>query len=304
MAAKATEDVVEDVLGIAMHYYMMVDFAGFEKAVQTVGGVTIDVPEELRDSTMAWENKWNPVLAKAGVQRMDAKHALLYVRSRHGSAGGDFDRAERQRLFIMALKNEIMSAGTYGNPLRMTRLMDDFGDHVRTDFGVNDLMRLYSITKEIGGMESIGLNGEPPHDFLTTGNYGGQSIVKPKAGLFEYGDIQTFIRQKLPDGYIIKEKAPIIVLNGTTIDGFAGAKADELKSYNYNVRKIETAPSQDYTQTVVVELGGGDYKYTKNYLEKRYNTKTTKHVPEGITLNEQERKGFVIILGSNETINR
>jgi LCP family protein required for cell wall assembly len=103
----AIEDSVEDVLGIQMHYYVIVDFKGFEQAVTTVGGVTINVPEELRDPTMAWENHHNPVLAKKGIQDMDAKQALLYVRSRHGSARGDFDRAERQRLFIMALKDKI-----------------------------------------------------------------------------------------------------------------------------------------------------------------------------------------------------
>lgn len=303
VAAKAVEGIIEDVLGVQMHYYAMVDFAGFEKAVQTVGGVTIDVPEELRDPTMAWENKWNPVLAKPGVQKMEAKQALMYVRSRHGSAGGDFDRAERQRLFIMALKNEITSAGTYGNPLRLANLMDDFGDHVRTDFSVNDLTRLFSITRGISSMESIGLNGDPPHDYLTTGNYGGQSIVRPKAGLFDYSDIQKFIRAKLPDGYLIKEKAPIIVLNGTATEGFATEKADELKSYSYNVKKVANAPTQDYPQTVLVELGG-DVKYTKNYLERRFKVKATKTLPEGITLTEQERKGFVIILGSNEITNR
>ncbi len=300
---KAVEDTIENVLGVNMHYYAMIDFKGFEKAVKTVGGVTINVPEELRDQTMAWENNRNPVLAKKGVQEMDGKQALMYVRSRHGSARGDFDRSERQRLFIMALKDAIMSSGTYSNPVKISRLMDDFGDHAKTDFGMNDLRRLYSITKGIdtNKMESIGL-ADPPHDYLTTGMYAGQSIVQPKEGIFKYGDIHTYIRQKLPDGYIIKEKAPITVLNGTAAEGIATKEADELKTYSYNVQKVDNAPTQNYTKTVVVDLTGKN-KYTKNYLEKRFKTKVTRTLPEGITIPEQERKGFVIIIGSDEANN-
>ncbi len=300
---KAVENTVEDVLGVNMHYYAMIDFRGFEKAVKTVGGVTIDVPEELRDQTMAWENNRNPVLAKKGIQEMDGKQALMYVRSRHGSARGDFDRSERQRLFIMALKDAIMSSGTYSNPVKISRLMDDFGDHAKTDFGMNDLRRLYSITKGIdtNKMESIGL-ADPPHDYLTTGTYAGQSIVQPKEGIFKYGDIRTYIRQKLPDGYIVKEKAPIVVLNGTTTEGVASREADELKTYSYNVQKTDNAPTQNYTKTVIVDLTGKN-KYTKNYLEKRFKTKVTRTLPEGITIPEQERKGFVIIIGSDEANN-
>lgn len=301
---EATEAVIEKVLGINMHYYAVVDFAGFEKAVKTVGGVKINVPEELRDRTMAWENKGNPVLAKQGVQEMDSKQALMYVRSRHGSARGDFDRSERQRLFIMALKDEILSGNTFTNPVKITRLMDDFGDHIKTDFGMGDLRRLQSIAKDISGdkVKSIGL-ADPPNDYLVTGNFAGQSIVQPKEGLFDYGDIKEYIRKQLPDGYIIKEKAPIVVLNGTSTEGMATTIGDNLKTYSYNVTKVDNAPSQDYTKTTIVDLTGKN-KYTKNYLERRFDTKVTRSLPEGIVIPEQERKGFVIIIGNNEITNR
>jgi polyisoprenyl-teichoic acid--peptidoglycan teichoic acid transferase len=300
----AIEGEIEEVLDVNMHYYAIVDFKGFEQAVNTVGGVTINVPEELRDPTMAWENNWNPVLAKAGVQQMNGKQALMYVRSRHGSARGDFDRSERQRLFIMALKDKIMSSGTYSNPVKISKLMDDFGTHAKTDFSMTDLLRLYSITKGVKdtNIQSIGLV-DPPHDYLTTDNYAGQSIVVPKSGTFDYSDIHSYIRSQLPDGYVLKENAPITVLNGTTSEGIATQEADELKSYSYNVKKVDNAPSQDYQKTVIVDLTGKN-KYTKNYLEKRFDTKVTRTLPQGITIPEQERKGFVIIIGSNETINR
>lgn len=298
----AIENVVEDVTGINLHYYAMIDFDGFEKAVNTLGGVTINVPEELRDSSMAWQNNKNPVLAKAGIQKMDGKQALMYVRSRHGSARGDFDRAERQRLFLMALKNGVLSAGTYSNPVKVSRLMNDFGSHTKTDFSLNDLMRLYSLSGGISGFDSIGFV-DAPHDYLTTGMYSGQSIVKPKAGTFAYDEIRTYLRGALPDGYIVKEKAPIIMLNGTSTVGVATQKADELKSYAYNVTSVENAPTADYTKTVLVNLGG-NHKFTQNYLEKRFGVTATKKLPAGIVLPEGKPNGFVIIIGQDESNSR
>ncbi len=300
---QAIEKSIEKVLGIDTHYYSLIDFKGFEKAVNTVGGVTINAPEELRDGTMAWENNWNPVLAKKGKQDMKGKQALMYVRSRHGSARGDFDRSERQRIFIMSLKNEILSSNTFSNPVKISRLMDDFGDHAKTDFSMGDLTRLRAITKDIhdNNVKSIGL-ADPPHDYVTTGTYAGQSIVQPKAGIFDYSEIHTYIRSQLPDGYIIKEKAPITILNGTETEGVATKIANDLKSYSYNVKKVDNAPTQNYRKTVIVDLTGKN-KYTKNYLEKRFKTKVTRSIPEEISIPEQERKGFVIIIGRNETDN-
>lgn len=178
--------------------------------------------------------------------------------------------------------------------------MDDFGDNAKTDFSMNDLLRLYSITKGISNnnVKSIGL-ADPPNDYLKTGNYGGQSVVMPKAGIFEYDEVQKYVRGQLPDGYILKEKAPIVVLNGTTSEGLAGEESDELKSYSYNVVKTGNAPTKNYLKTVIVDLDGKN-KYTKNYLEKRYDVKVTRTLPQGITLAESERKGFVIIIGSDE----
>lgn len=303
-AAKAVQGELEDILGINMHYYSIIDFAGFEKAVNTVGGITINVPQELRDPTMAWENNRNPVLAKKGVQKMDGKKALMYVRSRHGTARGDFDRSERQRLFLMALKSKLLSSGTYSNPVKLSKLMGDFGDHARTDFSLNDLSRLYSLSKGINDQSIASLSlADPPNDFLTTGAFAGQSIVRPKDGLYDYSGIQRYVRTQLPDGYIKKENARIVVLNGTTTAGLGNQEASTLKEYGYRVGKVDNTPTPNYSQTVIVDLNGKDNKYTRNYLEKRYKVKVTKKLPTGITVPEKERKGFVIIVGNNETLN-
>ncbi len=294
-AQEAVEQTVEQVFGIPIHYHGMIDFEGFRKAIDTVGGVNVDVKEQLYDPSVAWENNWDPLIAAPGSQHFDGSKALLYVRSRHGSAGGDFSRGERQREVVVALKDKILSAGTYSNPLKVSQLLDAFGGHIQTNFSQQELLRLYAIAKDISSdkVSSIGLT-DPPHDYFTTDMIGGQSVVLPKAGIGNYAELQNYIRNTLRDAYLREENASLTVLNGTETDGLAGTTAAELKSYGYNVGTVGDAPTKNYGRTVLVDLRGGAKKYTKHYLEKRLNTTAVTSLPAGIDAGSAD---FVIIVG-------
>lgn len=296
---KAIQDTISNVVGIPLQYYVMVDFTAFKQAVDAVGGVDINVKKQLYDPTVAWENNNNPLIAAVGLQHFDGKKALLYARSRHGSARGDFDRTERQREMILALKDKVLSAGTFTNPLKVNGLINAFGNHVSTDFSLNELMRVYDIVKGIDAtkVQSIGL-ADPPNDFVTTGNVSGQSVVIPKAGTFNYEAIKSYIRNTLKDSFLKSENASVIVLNGTTTTGLATIKSDELKSYGYNVVKVGDAPTKTYTKTVLVDMTKGVKKYTKNYLEKRLGVTAVTSLPD--TNIVTDTADFVIIVGSSE----
>jgi LCP family protein required for cell wall assembly len=302
---KAIQDEVSEILGVTIHYRTMVDFKAFQDAVNTVGGVDINVT----DDTAVSEHLWNEETGKKyflnvapGMQHFDGERALFYARSRHTSARGDFARAERQRLLIASLSKKISSAGTYSNPVKLSNLMDNFGDHVTTDLSIDDAVRLAKLGKSIGSsFDSIDL-ADPAKPMFKTGMVGNQSVVLPVAGQTDYAEIQALIRSKLKDGYILKENATINVLNGTATGGLAGEKADQLRTYGYNVGTVTDAPTSDYEKTVIVDLTKGKKPYTKNYLEKRFGVKSTTKLPD--TTIQPGNASFVIILGQNETINR
>ncbi len=291
------DKTVEDVLDITIDYNMLVDFQAFKQAVDTVGGISINVPADLVDPTMAWENANNPVLAKAGVQNFDGKQALIYARSRETTS--DFARAERQRSMLLALKGKVATLGTLSNPLKLSGLMNAFGNNVQTDLSINNATRLYSILKGVDDSQtaslSLAANGTTP--YVVGGNINGQSVVLPKAGLFKYDAIHQFIRSQLKDPYITKENAKIIVLNGSTMSGLATLKADELKSYGYNVVSVGNTPHSGWTQTTLVDLTHKN-KYTKNYLEQRLNIKAANTLSD--TTIQTNGADFVIIIGSDE----
>lgn len=296
---KAIENEISDTMGIPLHYYVMVDFTAFKQAINTVGGVDINVKTALYDATVAWENNNKSLIADVGMQHFEGQRALLYARSRHGSSRGDFDRTERQREVIVALKTKILSLNTFANPIKLNQLIDAFGDHVSTDFTLNEMMRVYDIIKQVDSskIQSIGL-ADPPNNFVTTGMVNNQSVVQPRAGLFDYTDIQSYIRNTLRDPFLKSENANIIILNGTNTPGLATLKSTELKSYGYNVTLVADAPTKGYTKTVLVDLTKGVKKYTLNYLEKRIGVKATTSLPD--TSIVPGTADFVIILGSSE----
>ena len=301
---EALEKKVSEVAGIPIHYHVMVDFAGFSQAIDQVGGVTIDVKEPLYDQVLAAENRGNPLLASAGIQNMNGKKALLYAQSRYGSARGDFDRNQRQREVLVALKDKVFTLGTFGNPIKIAQLMDTFGSHIQTNFSIDEIMQLYGLGKDINSSQitSVGLADEP-QALVTTSNIGGQSVVVPKAGTYDYAAIQSFVRNTFKDGFLKKENPSVVVLNGTTKSGAATAKAEELKSYGYNVISVDDAPTKNYTSNVLVDMRGGEKKYTKRYLELRFKTSAIKKLPDGIQVEPEgtipANADFVIIVGQN-----
>ncbi len=302
---KALEDMVSDKMGIPVHYHLMVDFEAFIQAIDTVGGIEIDVPENatVYETLYDHQAEQSYVLnVQQGVSSFDGKRALFYSRSRQTSARGDFDRTERQRLVILALKEKILSAGTFANPAKITGLLDSFGDNVRVNMTINEMLRLYEIGQKIdaSNVASLGL-ADPPNQLVQTDNINGLSIVRPVAGLDDYDDIRSYVRNTLRDGFLASEDAKVLILNGTNRAGLAGEKAEELESFGYNIIGMDTAPTQNYTSTVLVSLRGDDKKFTKSYLETRLNVKAVDSLPDSnIAPGEAD---FVIILGNNETSN-
>jgi LCP family protein required for cell wall assembly len=98
----AMRDVVEGVTGLPIQFVAMIDMAGFEALVDSVGGVEIDVQEPVEVGTNG-----RPVefVIPAGLQRLDGYTALWFARTRYNST--DFDRMERQRQLQQAMLSQL-----------------------------------------------------------------------------------------------------------------------------------------------------------------------------------------------------
>lgn len=298
----AIDSTLETVLGIPIHYHVVVDFKAFQDSVNAVGGVDANVPPSLT----AYEDFWVEGTSQhyllnvpAGQQHFDGTKALYYARERHNDS--DFARAQRQRLLLTALKDKAFSVGTFSNPVKISNLLSSLGSNVFTDFSVNDMSRLYQILKKIpsNSISSLDLV-TPPNDYLTTGTIGTASVVEPKAGLYDYTAIQNYVRNVLRDSFLAKENASIAVYNATDTDGLASKESTTLKSFGYTITTVgNTAQVTNPATTMVVDLSKGKDPYTRHYLEERFNVTAATSVPPSAGITPPAGTDFVIILGKD-----
>jgi LCP family protein required for cell wall assembly len=127
--------VTEDYLGIDIDHYMLIDFVAFEQIVDTLGGVTVDVPEDL--------TKNGELQFSEGVQSFDGEEALAYARFRSGPEA-DRARVQRQWGMMSSIADELNTGDLVGQVNQLTATVDE---HLRTDLPASDIA---SITRVWG----------------------------------------------------------------------------------------------------------------------------------------------------------
>lgn len=288
------EKTLEETLDIPIHYYLRVDFSAFKHAVDAVDGIVLDVETPVYDPTFVWE--WQALDVGVGEQYFDGERALFYARSRKTSAGGDFDRADRQRDIIIALKDKVLSLGTYSNPLKIAGLIDAVGNGVKTNLSISEILRLYEIGGEITSdkVVSVGLD-TGPDGYLAGQNIGGASVLVPIGG--DYSQIQEFVRSIFVDGFIKSEAATVEVFNGTAREGYATEYATELGSYGYDVVNIDNIGDKTQVRSQLFDLTDLS-PYSKRYLEQRVGVVISpkSELPEEL---RDSQSDFIIILGTD-----
>jgi LCP family protein required for cell wall assembly len=148
--SKSIEKTVSFITGVPIHYTIIVDFDGFEKIVDALGGVTIDNARDIRDIHYPGKNySYETFELKAGWHTLDGKTALKYVRERHDDPEGDFGRAKRQQEVLRALHDKALDPTLFGNIFTIKRLLTALGESVRTDITPEELESFLSLGKKI-----------------------------------------------------------------------------------------------------------------------------------------------------------
>ena len=136
---KLMRKVILDELGIRIDYTAAVDFSGFARIVDLLGGIEVDVACPIRDNFVSQKAKtgYEHLSVNAGRQLMDGCTALLFSRSRHGRT--DLDRARRQQAVLVGLNRRIASIDIL---LKLPSLWDGLRKHIATDLEISAAARL------------------------------------------------------------------------------------------------------------------------------------------------------------------
>ncbi|MFJ3444186.1 LCP family protein [Streptomyces sp. NPDC086081] len=137
---------VESITDLRMDHYLEVDFAGFQKLIDDLGGVEITTTRSIDDPD-------SHLKLKAGTHRLDGEQALGLVRTRHGVGdGSDLGRIQLQQAFIKALVNQVKDIGVFTNPKKLLDLAETATKTVTTDSDLGSVNKLAAFASGLRGI--------------------------------------------------------------------------------------------------------------------------------------------------------
>lgn len=271
-----TRNTIEEFLAVDVDYYLETDFIGFEKIIDRLGGIEVDVEKNLNyDDKAAGLN----INISEGRQNLDGEEALKYVRYRDNS--GDIGRIERQQKFIDAVLEKVISPSII---TKLPGIIAEINSSVNTNIPLKDINPFIKIAKEIdlSRIESRVLPGNPEY-------INGISYWVP-----DKEEIKIMVENLIKDKSYIKNKDyQLTILNGLGKSGVAGKAADLLEKYGFQIEEVGNADNYNYQNSIVKYYSEQDKK-TADRLAELLNAEIE------YVENESDLKGKMeVILGQN-----
>jgi LCP family protein required for cell wall assembly len=141
-----TVKTVEAMTGLPIDHFVVLDFNGFKKTIDALGGVEVCLTRPLQDSKSG-------VDLPAGRTRVSGEDALAFVRVRHNIGdGSDISRINRQQIFLSSLIQEVTGSGLLTDPLRVWRVLSESSKSIATDTALADSDGLLALAASLSGL--------------------------------------------------------------------------------------------------------------------------------------------------------
>ncbi len=274
----ALKGLLGELYGLDIRYYVMVNFNGFRKVVNVLGGVQINVQIPVTESTYpVGQGALGRIYFGAGPQHMDGSEALIYARSRHNSLGGDFDRGRRQQRVLLSLREQMNAQAIIAN---LPALIDALKDSVKTDVKTRDLPKLLALAEGVDTKDIRSFVFAPPFYATEFPNSARGYIITPNVarirsavnGAFTVTPELLAQRDRLE-----AEGATVWVLNGSGHSTFGSTTSDYLAYQGLDAsapnQRVDARPPT--TKIVVYNGAEADLTDSIAYLEKLYGVKAT-----------------------------
>ncbi len=248
--ASLLKDTIQYNLGIRIDHTALVDFDGFRKIVDTLGGVDVPVSCAYTDWKLIdpsynpnIEANWYLYTVNLGVIRMDGDLALWYARSRQKSS--DFDRGRRQQEVLRAVFTQTLQTGTLA---RIPELYNNVKDSVETDLGLADLLQLALYAPKMTNADIRSYYIRPPYVSSWITNQGAY-VLSPNQELLS----QLLTEALSPSARTVERQTVTIeVMNGTSIPGYETLASTRLNYAGYETRVVPS-DRQDYAYSVLID---------------------------------------------------
>ncbi len=259
-----TRKTVESLLGVPMDYYILIDVKAFERIIDAMDGVDIDV-----EKRMYYEDPWDDngglvIDLYPGMQHMDGEKAIQYVRYRDGE--GDIGRISRQQHFMKAVMEKMLSPSILP---KLPQLMEEVRSAVETDMPLTEMVSLAQLLPTIReqGMESTMVPGTPA--FLEDISYWLPDIMKLReivaqqmgteladAALTSAEKLTMEYKDSLPSGITVMDDGVESSTAKTSKDSSEASDSKENSSDKSSKSKTEAAKSTSEISVFIVNDSG------------------------------------------------
>jgi anionic cell wall polymer biosynthesis LytR-Cps2A-Psr (LCP) family protein len=243
------KDTIEMNLGVPVDHWVRVDFQGFKRVVDELGGVemTVACPVNLRYRPPgSGDTDQEEQILQPGVYPMDGETALKYVRTRRG--GSDFDRARRQHQFLKALWDQATGPDLL---LKIPGLWSALSDSFETDLKVGDVVALAPMALELRP-DRIRSRYIGPNQTIDWTTHLGWQVLLPRLDRIRNLVASLYAPPSQTGNEITNEGARVQVRNGTYRQQLGLIAADQLQWEGIKV--LDTAPAETpgYAQTQII----------------------------------------------------
>ena len=144
------EKAIKTITSLDMDYWAVVNFDGFQKVIDTLGGINVMNERDILDPTYPGPGySYETFQLAKGLQHLDGSTALKYARMRHNDPQGDFGRAKRQQQVLQAVKNKAFSTGTLLDAVALNSLLDTLANNIQTDISNGELSDFLQLVKKL-----------------------------------------------------------------------------------------------------------------------------------------------------------
>ncbi|MFW5981366.1 MAG: LCP family protein [bacterium] len=233
--AELSVAAMEELLDVAIDYYVETDFQGFAKIIDIIGGVKIDIEQRMH---YVDEAGGLYIDLPSGRQKLNGEEALQYVRYRE-PIKADIGRVERQQKFIKAVVKKLMSPEII---TKLPAIYNESQQAVNTNIPLQDISPFLRLLSDIdlNNLETLTLPGEG--SYINQASY--WVVNEEELEIV----VNNFIRSK---EYIDNGQYKLSILNGNGVSGQAGEISSTLSKYGFNIIKTGNANHYNYQDTII-----------------------------------------------------
>jgi len=317
-ASEIIRRTVTEITGLDMHYFIILNFDGFQKAIDDIGGINIMNQRDIYDTRYPGPNySYETFELSKGFHELDGATALKYARQRHGDPEGDFGRAKRQQQIMQATKNKIFSASTMFDVFTMNRLLDTLGENIQTDISTSEFADFFELAKKLDtqNINNVVVDAWNKDSLLKVSHvqYGPVRafVLVPRIG--NYSEIQELAENifdlnkiKRKQEEISKENAYIAIIDRSSHPQVSSRIKKVLQdNLNYkNVFILNEYEEASSEKTIAYDLTDGQKPFTLNELVEKLPATAVYDIDISLAKTLRDKTADIILVIGKDLISK